>query len=52
MSKNMVSVAELKVVGNMQMNGTMNPTIQIWRQSTNYLNESNNHAVYFLQCHI
>ena len=28
-----VSVAELTVLGNVQMNGTINPTIQLWRQS-------------------
>ena len=33
MSKTTVSIAELTVLGNMQMNGTLNPTIQIWRQS-------------------
>ena len=38
MSKTTVSIAELTVLGDMKMNGTLNPTIQIWRQS----NEDNN----------
>ena len=40
-----VSVAELTVLGNMQMNGTLNPTIQIWRQS----NKDNNQKEYSLR---
>ena len=33
MSETVVSAAELTVVGNVQMNGTLNPTIQLWQWS-------------------